>query len=173
MGMDWFYSKTRYGLREVRACLLTALIHRMLILPHCLVLGLYSKSGGKNGKHCWASDSSNISALSYIPVQLFEPMERVSRQFRHVARSCSTLSALHLSRFALLPATSFLCMLENAPRVLAQTILISPTDNARFIALNTQVSRVIMAIKDLTRKPRRKQSSRVDRVDDTDGSDED
>jgi hypothetical protein len=36
------------------------------------VLAIYAKSGGKAGKHSWVSDSSNIAAVSNIPVQLFD-----------------------------------------------------------------------------------------------------
>ncbi|KAF8231174.1 hypothetical protein L208DRAFT_1067273, partial [Tricholoma matsutake] len=38
------------------------------------VIALYSKTGCKNGKHAAVTDASNISAISYIPVQVFEHM---------------------------------------------------------------------------------------------------
>ncbi|KAF8219013.1 hypothetical protein L208DRAFT_1449016 [Tricholoma matsutake] len=43
---------------------------------------LYAKFGGKAGKHCWVSDSSNIAAVSNIPVQLFDHILGV--QFRAI-----------------------------------------------------------------------------------------
>jgi hypothetical protein len=45
--------------------------------PHpalSLVIYMYSKGGGKNRKHESVSESSNISALSNIGVQVFEHM---------------------------------------------------------------------------------------------------
>jgi hypothetical protein len=39
-----------------------------------LVIALYSKTGSKNGKHAAITDSSNISALLYVGVQVFEHM---------------------------------------------------------------------------------------------------
>ena len=59
------------------------MIFILKINPICelTVLVLYSKSG-KNGKHSSVSESSNISAVSYMAVQNFEPM--YARQFRSV-----------------------------------------------------------------------------------------
>jgi len=37
-----------------------------------VVLAIYSKSVGKSGKHSLVSDTSNIAAVSNIPVQLFK-----------------------------------------------------------------------------------------------------
>ncbi|KAF8235313.1 hypothetical protein L208DRAFT_1257743 [Tricholoma matsutake] len=36
------------------------------------VLAIYAKSAGKAGKHCQVSDSSNITAVSNLPIQLFD-----------------------------------------------------------------------------------------------------
>ena len=50
---------------------------------HCwLVLSISSKSGGKNGTHCWVPEISSIAAISYAPVQIFEHF--IGRQFRAV-----------------------------------------------------------------------------------------
>ncbi|KAF8809095.1 hypothetical protein BYT27DRAFT_7188181 [Phlegmacium glaucopus] len=35
------------------------------------VIAIYSKTGGKNGKHAAVTDASNISAVSYLAVQVF------------------------------------------------------------------------------------------------------
>jgi len=42
--------------------------------PIRAVLALYSKTGGKNGKHSSVSESSNVAAISYMAVQVFEHM---------------------------------------------------------------------------------------------------
>ncbi|KAF8225197.1 hypothetical protein L208DRAFT_1075454, partial [Tricholoma matsutake] len=38
------------------------------------VIAIYSKTGGKNGKHAAITDTSNISAISYLGVQVFKHM---------------------------------------------------------------------------------------------------
>jgi hypothetical protein len=43
-------------------------------IHHLTVIAIYSKSGGKHGKHKAVSDSSHISAVSYVCVQVFEHM---------------------------------------------------------------------------------------------------
>ena len=54
--------------------LLSSMILRLLLLSSLnpTVLAIYSKSRGKAGKHSWVSDSSNVAAVSNIPVQLFD-----------------------------------------------------------------------------------------------------
>jgi hypothetical protein len=44
------------------------------ICLHAIVIVIYSKTGGKNGKHAAITDASNISAVSYLAVQVFEHM---------------------------------------------------------------------------------------------------
>jgi hypothetical protein len=53
---------------------------------------------------------SSITTISYVPSQIFEHF--ISCQFRMVLQA-QTL--LQVKQYALLPATSFLCVLENAP----------------------------------------------------------
>ncbi|KAF8239927.1 hypothetical protein L208DRAFT_1235144 [Tricholoma matsutake] len=43
------------------------------------VLSMYSKTGGKNGKHAWVASATHITSVSYIPMQVFEHMH--SQQF--------------------------------------------------------------------------------------------
>ncbi|KAF8237893.1 hypothetical protein L208DRAFT_1245065 [Tricholoma matsutake] len=51
------------------------------------VIALYSKTGGKNGKHSSVSESLKISAISYMGVQVFEYM--YARQFHCASRHCN------------------------------------------------------------------------------------
>ncbi|KIL57165.1 hypothetical protein M378DRAFT_45255, partial [Amanita muscaria Koide BX008] len=53
------------------------------------VNALYSRSGGKNGKHGSITESSNISAVSYCVVQLFEYTH--GRHFHHTPIATSRL----------------------------------------------------------------------------------
>ncbi|KAJ7915716.1 hypothetical protein B0H13DRAFT_1501389, partial [Mycena leptocephala] len=73
-------------------------------------LSIYSKTGGKNGKHAWVSDCSNIAAVSNIPTQVYEHMTG-GRQFRVIPHA---LQHLHIPQFALIPSTSFLCLLSSS-----------------------------------------------------------
>jgi hypothetical protein len=54
----------------------------------------YSKSGGKNRKHCWAGEASSITAVSYIPIQLFEYI--ISRHFRAIPQGMASFQITHL-----------------------------------------------------------------------------
>ena len=77
-----------------------------------LVIALYSKTGGKNGKHAAITDSSAISTVSYIGVQVFEHM--YGRQFRVIPEA----TALFFTKqFALLPPISFLSTLSSPPDI--------------------------------------------------------
>jgi hypothetical protein len=69
-----------------------------------LVLSISSKSGGKNGTHCWVPEISSIAAISYMPAQLFEHF--IGRQFCAVPQ---IMTLLQVKQFALLPATAILC----------------------------------------------------------------
>ncbi|KAF8229628.1 hypothetical protein L208DRAFT_1123918, partial [Tricholoma matsutake] len=53
------------------------------------VIAFYSKTSGKHGKHGLITESSNISAVSYIAIQLFEFMH--SCQFCHIPQMTSHL----------------------------------------------------------------------------------
>jgi hypothetical protein len=83
-------------------------IPRRLINATVLVLVLYSKTGGKNGKHCTVSESSNIAAVSYIGFQLFEHF--FGRQFRAVP---TVMSRLQTYQFQHSLSFEFLCLLDS------------------------------------------------------------
>ncbi|KAJ7101504.1 hypothetical protein B0H15DRAFT_742248, partial [Mycena belliarum] len=53
------------------------------------VEALYCKGGGKNGKHGAVTEHHNISAFSYIGVQVFELAH--ARQFRAIPQATSFL----------------------------------------------------------------------------------
>jgi len=77
-----------------------------------LVLALYSKGGGKNGKHTAVPQVSNVVAISYAGVQVFQQMHH--RHFRPVT---SVTAAFGTKQFLLLPSTSLLCCLSANLRV--------------------------------------------------------
>ena len=67
---------------------------------------MYSKTGGKNGKHADITESSSISAVSYLAVQIFQ--YNVSRQF-----SIFTTMPFQTKQFLHLPPHQFLCLVES------------------------------------------------------------
>ena len=69
-----------------------------------VVVGLYSKTGGKNGKHGSVSESSNISAISYMAVQAFEHI-----QFCSVPAATAIFQT---RQFLLLSSMHFLTLLD-------------------------------------------------------------
>jgi hypothetical protein len=105
-----------------------------------------AKSGGKNGKHCWTGEASSITALSYIPVQLFEHI--ISRHFRAVPQA---MAALQISQFAHLPSTSFLCLLDESPTTLvgSQNLRISLTDGNRYDNLQGKAQNLVLALENI------------------------
>ncbi|KAF8234771.1 hypothetical protein L208DRAFT_1260168 [Tricholoma matsutake] len=96
------------------------------------VLSMYSKTGGKNGKHAWVATTTHITLVSYIPMQVFEHMD--SQQFHMVHRA---LQHLHLKRFTLLPSSAFLCTLNSTPQQISgdQHIELASTDYKCFTEL--------------------------------------
>jgi hypothetical protein len=114
------------------------------------VLSIYTKSGGKNGKHGWVQEVSSIAAVSYTPVQIFENL--IGRHFRAVPQA---LTWLQVNQFALMPSSSFLCVLDEAPwRIMeSQNVQVSALDSARFDKLARQKQQIILAIKMINSRP--------------------
>jgi hypothetical protein len=109
-------------------------------LPNCfvnlnnfIVIAFYSKTGGKHGKHGSITESTSISAVSYIAVQLFEFMH--GRQFRHIPEMTSRLQT---KQFAILPSMPFLCLLSVSLKVHPKsgTLELTQEDIDRFKALD-------------------------------------
>jgi hypothetical protein len=94
------------------------------------VIAFYSKTGGK---HSSITESSNISAVSYIAVQLFEFMH--GHQFCHTSEATSYLQT---RQFALLPSIMFLTLLLTSSKVHVQsgTLELLQEDTDRFATLD-------------------------------------
>jgi hypothetical protein len=113
---------------------------------------MYSKTGGKNGKHCWTEEASSITAVSYIPVQLLEPI--MSRHFRAVPHA---FNSLQIRLFTLLPSASFLCLLDEAPTTTmhSQNVRISLADGRRYDILTDKAQTIVLALKNINSKAER------------------
>jgi hypothetical protein len=120
----------------------------------CLtVLSISSKSGSKNGTHCWVPEVSSITAISYAPSQLFEHF--IGRQLNSVPfPRAQTL--LQVKQFALIAANSFHCTLENKPwRIMeSKNLLISISDTNHFDKFTRHIHNIKSTIKNMNSKPR-------------------
>jgi hypothetical protein len=102
-----------------------------------LVHALYSKSGGKNGKHNAVSEKSNIVAVSYMVVQLYEPVLHTVQSGKMVFRDRpDRLSLLQVKEYALMTSPQFLTVLLQKPTLNPTGLDISEMDSTSFSSLN-------------------------------------
>src|SRR5882762_11475690 len=105
------------------------------------VIALYSKGGGKNGKHAAVSSISNVAAISYVGVQVFQ------RMHRHIFRPVTSATVLFgTNHYQLLPSTSLLCRLSAPPHAKNNNIEIQTDDLHIFNTLDKDVKKVEAAI---------------------------
>ncbi|KAJ7670785.1 hypothetical protein DFH06DRAFT_980885 [Mycena polygramma] len=102
---------------------------RGLMIGH--IFGMHCKGGGKYGRHEPVSDSSNISALSKISVQLFEKIH--GTQFHAIPTATSVLQT---RQFAHIPPINFLCVLSSIPKLLPTGLELGAEDSDRFKKLS-------------------------------------
>ncbi|KAJ7488491.1 hypothetical protein B0H11DRAFT_1686209, partial [Mycena galericulata] len=100
------------------------------------------KGGGKNGKHGAVTEHHNISAFSYIGVQVFELVH--ARQFRAIPRATSLLQT---HQFRLLPPFTFLCCLEGTPIATPTGLELTINDAALFKDLKAGIKCFDTAVK--------------------------
>jgi len=112
-------------------------------------MAMYSKTGGKNGKHADITESSSISAVSYMALEIFR--YNVGRQFHPVS---DATSRFHTVQFALLPSTSFLCLVNSKPMRSGQSqpVDLSPVDIERFRSLKNGVDKLHSAMKSFKKR---------------------
>ncbi|KAI0037793.1 hypothetical protein FA95DRAFT_1684813 [Auriscalpium vulgare] len=114
------------------------------------VIAIYSKTGGKNGKHAAVVDVPNIAAISYIAVEAYSYI--AARQFATIPHF---MASWQVKRFALIPSYSALCALSNPPSIITPTgrsIEISPSDAGVFKQLQTFESKLPKLAKDFRKR---------------------
>ena len=89
------------------------------------MVAFYSKTGGKKSKHSAIIELSNIAAVSYLAVQLFQ--HRLGPHFRSVPDATALFQT---KQFLLLSSIQFLCLIE--------TKLSPQQSSAPFIELSTR-----------------------------------
>ncbi|KAF8172221.1 hypothetical protein K438DRAFT_1851749 [Mycena galopus ATCC 62051] len=125
---------------------------------------LYSKGGGKNGKHGNVTEHHNISALSYLIVQVFELTH--ARTFRAHPQATSLFRTLQFRQ--LLPFT-FLCRLSDAPIITPTGIELSLADATLFKELNSAIQHFDTAVKLSRSRKKAKELAEEEEVDTTVG----
>ncbi|KAF7972553.1 hypothetical protein HWV62_17764 [Athelia sp. TMB] len=121
------------------------------------VIALYSKGGGKNGKHAAVPDVSNVGAVSYTGMQIFEQMHR--QAFRSITSETARFST---NFFQLLPPQNVLTRLVPAMTKLRHGALEICTEDLKlFSTLSKEVVQVESAMK-LFRKRLRKKAKTGD-----------
>ncbi|KAJ6538761.1 hypothetical protein B0H10DRAFT_2245563 [Mycena sp. CBHHK59/15] len=131
---------------------------RGLMIGH--VFAMHSKGGGKYGKHEAVTDSSNISALSKISVQIFENFH--GAQFRSIPTSTAILQS---KQFAHIAPIDFLCLLSSVPKLVPTGLELTPEDSEHFKKLSAGFPTFIEAMK-LFRKQGKKITVEADDLDD-------
>jgi hypothetical protein len=128
-------------------------------------LAIYAKSAGKAGKHCWVSDSSNIAAVSNLPIQLFDHF--IGVQFRAISAG----QTLHVKRFSLVPSSAFLCTLASAPAILENGLKISQQDGILFRTLKEGCADIVKAVTLLAGRPKKASAQPLDEEEELDSED--
>ncbi|KAJ7504705.1 hypothetical protein B0H11DRAFT_1852265 [Mycena galericulata] len=84
---------------------------------------MYSKGGGKNGKHNNIDDHTNLSGISHLGTQVYEPFN--GRHFRAVTEATASLQT---KQFRILAPLMFLCRLSAPPITTATGLEIAAAD---------------------------------------------
>ncbi|KAF9481696.1 hypothetical protein BDN70DRAFT_991713 [Pholiota conissans] len=109
---------------------------------------LYSKTGGKNGKHCAVSESSNIAAVSYVGFQLFEHFH--AYQFRAVPNS---MTRFQTYRFQHSSSFELLCLLDAKITFTGQSFIeLSTADLERFQDMKKGERSLSVAVKNAKKR---------------------
>jgi hypothetical protein len=111
------------------------------------VLTVYSKGGGKNGKHAWVSSCTSIGAVSYLAGQLLDYSDE--REFIGIS---DNLALFQTPRFLLLPPSRFLAVLLHKPVQNPSSpdiLVVHETDWDLFTQLRKSIRQVELAVKAL------------------------
>ncbi|KAJ7229866.1 hypothetical protein GGX14DRAFT_553370 [Mycena pura] len=105
------------------------------------VLSIYSKGGGKAGRHDWVPQVPGIGKISYILAQTFE--HSGGRSFRRIHRASSMLG---VSRFAHLPSGSILVRIPDLVKLTPVMAEVSRTTAVLFKNLQDERSGLVQMV---------------------------
>ncbi|KAK7012443.1 hypothetical protein R3P38DRAFT_2550092, partial [Favolaschia claudopus] len=116
--------------------------------PHGLMVGhVFAMHWGKYGKHESRTDSSNISALSKISVQLFEHF--YDSEFRSIP---TPTAILQTKQFAHIPPSDFLCLLSGEANLLPTGLELRSDDSQLYNSLSRGYSKFVDAMKEFRKR---------------------
>jgi hypothetical protein len=121
---------------------------------------VHSKGGGKAGKHEPFTDSSDISALSKILVQLFENIH--GAQFRSIPASTAMLQT---KQFTHVPPINFVCLLSAVPKSVPTGFELATEDSENFKKLSRGFQTFVDAMKLFRKRGKRMTAGRGDDVE--------
>ncbi|KAJ6610323.1 hypothetical protein B0H10DRAFT_1811784, partial [Mycena sp. CBHHK59/15] len=100
------------------------------------VCQLHSKGGGQHGTHQPITESTTITAISNLSVQVFEYHH--ATVFQGIP---TTTSFLQTKQFAHIPSINFLCILSKTPKLTPTGLELFPEDAERFKKLQGGVGK--------------------------------
>ncbi|KAJ7814952.1 hypothetical protein B0H14DRAFT_2603776 [Mycena olivaceomarginata] len=106
------------------------------------VQAMYSKGGGKHGKHNNIDDHANLSGISHLGTQVYEPFQGC--QFRAITEATASLQT---SQFRLLVPFTFLYRLSGATKITPTGIELTAADLALFRELSKDIKSFDAAVK--------------------------
>ncbi|KAI1783947.1 hypothetical protein LXA43DRAFT_902571 [Ganoderma leucocontextum] len=115
-----------------------------------LVLSVYSKGGGKNGKHAWVPSVDTIGATSYIPTQVYN--HTFARTFTAAKRDA--ISRGRRKTYALVDSNTFLCLTHNPPKAVNGNLELSAQDIQLYRNLVEALPSIREAVKKLRARKR-------------------
>ncbi|KAJ3770857.1 hypothetical protein FB446DRAFT_646265 [Lentinula raphanica] len=112
------------------------------------VIAMYSKGGGKHGKHAAVTAAENISALSYLGVQLFQ--HAYQGRFKPIP---TLTSSLQIHAFAFIESYAFLTRISNVQQETTGMLRLANAIDLRiFNDLNGEQGRLGEAMKDFRKR---------------------
>lgn len=105
----------------------------------CIILvhAMYVKSGGKNGRHNDVADKSNLSALSYLSVQIFEH-QHTDNGSLVFSNETERTTLLRVSEFAHIYSYQFLFLVTASVLLDSDEIILAVADSRYFHQLSQQ-----------------------------------
>ncbi|KAJ7851901.1 hypothetical protein B0H14DRAFT_2355020, partial [Mycena olivaceomarginata] len=126
------------------------------------IQAMYSKGGGKYGKHNNIDDHANLSGISNLGVQVYEPFQ--GGQFRTIMEATASLQTKH---FRLLAPFTFLYRLSAPPKLTPTGIELTASDLTIFRDLSRNIKSLDAAVKQSKSRKEKGGAVKEDDAEDT------
>ena len=105
------------------------------------MIGIFSKTGGTNGKHAAKPAVESIAAASYIDVQIYEHI--MASQFWTIPEATSLLQTV---QYAKIRSHKFLCIIQGMPNISDSDVSLSGIDTKLFDTLRAEQAKIKKAM---------------------------